>query len=41
MKKTPNEAPSIKPLRNATCPTLSGKATLTYDVGTDPSNSQL
>jgi hypothetical protein len=39
--KTPanksKQAPSIKPLRTATCPTLSGKATLTYDVGQDAS----
>lgn len=41
MSKTPSkktkEAPSIKPIRTATCPTLSGKSTLTYDLGRDAS----
>lgn len=33
-----NESPTkIKPLRTATCPTLSGKSTLTYELGTDSS----
>jgi hypothetical protein len=35
--KTTKQAPSIKPLRSATCPALSGKSTLTYDVGRDQS----
>ena len=29
--------PQIKPLRQSTCPTLSGKATLTYGLGQDAS----
>jgi hypothetical protein len=33
------EAPSIKPLRKSTCPTLSGKATLTYELGKDTSKA--
>jgi hypothetical protein len=35
--KTPKEISTIKPLRSSTCPTLSGKATLTYGLGQDPS----
>ena len=37
--KTKNASTQIKPLRTATCPTLSGKATLTYDVGQDSSKA--
>lgn len=42
MKKSPTktkQTPSIKPLRTATCPALSGKSTLTYDLGQDPSKA--
>lgn len=39
MKKRPisikKPSPTIKPLRTATCPSLSGKSTLTYEVGQD------
>jgi hypothetical protein len=35
--KTTEQALSVKPLRTAICPTLSRKATLTYDVGQDSS----
>ena len=33
--KTPKEVSSIKPLRTATCQTLSGKSTITYVLGAD------
>jgi hypothetical protein len=35
MKKSENE-PDIKILKTATCPTLSGKSTLTYQIGLSP-----
>ena len=39
MKKTPTKAPSsipeIQPLKSSTCPTLSRKSNLTYELGQD------
>lgn len=37
--KTKNASTQVKPLRSATCPTLSGKSTLSYDVGQDQSKA--
>ena len=36
MKKNSEDNPDIKVLKTATCPTLSGKSTLTYQIGLTP-----
>ena len=38
-KSSPESEPKIKPLRKSTCPTLSCKATLTYELGQDSSKA--